>query len=139
MPTTSPTFVDRSALLQQVTVFFDAFVSAFQTFDGNLIAQRYTTPYLALNTDGSAQCFDKYPDIGRYFQGIVRGYYAQDCRSCRYKDLDVGLLGSQSVLTTVTWELLREDGRVLNSWRESYILTHTNNEYRILASVDHAQ
>lgn len=31
--------------------FFDAFVTAFTSFDGNVIAERYGSPYLALLRD----------------------------------------------------------------------------------------
>ncbi len=124
--------------MDQATAFFDAFVATFQTFDGDCIAQRYIAPYLARNAEGSIQCFGEHAEIGRYFQDIVNAYHAQGCRSCRYTDLDVVLIGSQSVLATVTWELLGENGSVLSSWRESYTLARTDNGLRIFASVDHA-
>ena len=139
MSTHLATLIERSELWQQAVGFCDAFVLAFHTFDGNLIAQRYIAPYLALNADGSVQSFDEHSAIGRYFQGIVSAYHAQGCRGCCYKDLEVVPLGSQSALVTVTWELLREDGSVLSSWRESYTLTRKNNDLRIVASVDHVQ
>jgi len=131
--------MNRLALMEQATAFFDAFVAAFHTFDGDRIAQRYIAPYLARNADGSVQCFREHAEIGRYFQDIVNAYRAQGCRSCRYTDLNVVSLGSHSVLATVTWQLLRADGSVLSSWRESYTLARTESELRIFASVDHAQ
>lgn len=128
----------RSELIKQATAFFDAFVTAFSSFDGDRIAQRYIAPYLARNADGSLQCFVEQAEISRYFQEIVNAYHAHGCRSCRYSDLEVVPLGSQSILATVTWELLRADGSVLSSWRESYTLAQTDNDLRIFAAVDHA-
>ena len=139
MSTHSATLVERSELWPQAVEFFDVFVSAFHTFDGHLIAQRYLAPYIALNADGSVQSFDEQSAIGRYFQGIVSAYHAQGCRGCCYKDLEVVPLGSQSALVTVTWELFREDDSVLSSWRESYLVTRKNNDLRIVASVDHVR
>ena len=80
MSTHSATLVERSELWPQAVEFFDAFVSAFHTFDGHLIVQRYLAPYIALNADGSVQSFDELSAIGRYFQGIVSAYHAQGCQ-----------------------------------------------------------
>jgi uncharacterized NTF2-like protein DUF6841 len=134
---TGTTHGARSDLRDEVIAFFDTFVVAFRTFDGSHIAQRYAVPYLALNTEGTAQCFADHAEIGRYFQSVVDNYRVRGCRSCRYKDLEVLPLGHKSGIGTVTWELLREDGSVLSVWRESYVLTRTENGLRILASVDH--
>lgn len=119
------------------TAFFDDFVKAFSRFDGPLIAQRYAAPYVALQADGSTQCFTEHASIGQYFQNVVDEYHAQGCRSCQYRDLEVVPLGAQSALATVTWELLREDGAIHTAWRESYNLTLTGSGWRIFASIDH--
>lgn len=118
--------------------FFDAFVSAFASFDGALIAQRYRAPYLALNAEGEARLFATNADIGAYFQGIVDQYFAQGCRACRFSDLQVTALGAAAALATVSWELLDADAQVLGGWQESYNLVHTAGGWRICVSTDHA-
>lgn len=118
--------------------FFDDFVAAFSRFDGNLIAQRYTAPYVALQADGSTQCFTEHAAIGKYFQSVVEAYHEQGCRSCRYRDLEVVPLGKQAALATVTWELLLEGSEIHSAWCESYNLALTASGWRIFASVDHA-
>jgi len=127
-----------SSLTHQAAAFFDDFVAAFSRFNGHHIADRYRAPYLALQSDGSTQCFTEHAAIGQYFQSVVEAYHEQGCRSCRYGDLEVAPLGKQSALATVTWELLREDGGILSTWRESYNLVSTDRGWRIFASVDHA-
>ncbi len=122
---------------ETATAFFDDFVAAFSRFDGPLIAQRYTAPYVALQADGSTQCFTEHAAIGQYFQGVVETYHQQGCRSCRYRDLEVVPLGQQAALATVTWELLLENGAIHTAWRESYNLLLTDSGWRIFASVDH--
>ena len=129
--------MDHLELRREAITFFDEFVTAFRTFKGSHIAQRYVAPYVALQADGSVQCFVEHAAVGQYFQSVVDAYYAQGCRSCRYKDMEVLPLGHQCALGTVTWELLREDGSVLNSWRESYNLLRMADGLRIFASVDH--
>jgi ketosteroid isomerase-like protein len=122
----------------EAAAFFDAFVEAFRSFDGERIAQRYNVPYLAVDAKGASRCFSVHAEIGRYFQQVLDAYRAQGCGSCRYKDLQVQALGRTSLLATVTWELLGEGDRVISSWRESYTLVRTAGCLRVLGSVDHA-
>lgn len=130
---------DELDLERAASSFFDEFVIAFGTFDGREIARRYQCPYLALHADGSIDCFVVHADIGAYFQKVVDTYRSNGCRSCRYRDLEVTALGKRSVLATVTWDLLREDGTPIASWRESYNLTLGGESLRVVASVDHAE
>lgn len=129
--------MDELTIRCAASSFFDEFVAAFRTFDGSEIACRYQAPYLALHANGTIDCFATHADIGNYFQDVVDGYYSNGCRSCRYGDLEVVALGTQSALATVTWDLLKEDGKVLTSWRESYTLTRVGESLRVIASVDH--
>lgn len=128
---------DELTIRRAASSFFDEFVVAFRTFDGSEIARRYQVPYLALHANGTIDCFAAQADLGNYFQDVVDGYYRNGCRSCRYRDLEVVALGTQSALATVTWDLLKEDGKVLTSWRESYTLTRVGESLRVIASVDH--
>ncbi|MGL4318535.1 MAG: hypothetical protein ACRCTL_18210 [Pseudomonas sp.] len=118
--------------------FFEAFTAAFRAFDGPLIAQRYAAPYLALSTEGVLKQFSTQEQIGEYFHGIVAQYYSQGCRACRFNALTVTPLGLNSALTSLTWELLRDDDSVVSAWRESYTLMRTPDGLRIFASIDHA-
>lgn len=127
-----------TALQGEVAAFFDAFVEAFRSFDGQLIARRYLAPYSAFHAGGSVDCFSTPAEIAGYFQKVVDGYYSQGCRSCRYGELEVVSMGQACVLGTVTWDLLLEDGRVFQSWRESYKLARTAEGLRVFATVDHA-
>ena len=121
----------------RVRTFFDDFVQAFGSFSGETIAGRYLSPYLAFHAHGSAQVFMSEAETASYFQRIVDGYRANGCRSCRYKDMSAVPLGRECALGTVTWELLAEDGSVLNSWRESYNLCLVEGRYMAFASTDH--
>lgn len=118
--------------------FFDDFVEAFRSFDGQIIAQRYLSPYLAFHAPGACDVFMSAAETAAYFQRILDGYHAQGCRSCRYGDLVVVPLGRDSVLATVTWELLAADQSVVVAWRESYNLCRVDNRLMVFASTDHA-
>jgi hypothetical protein len=124
-------------LQSEAAAFFDAFVEAFCAFDGQVIAERYAVPYLALS-EGTLTLLPTQADIASYFQTVLDTYLAQGCRSCRYLQLEVMAVGGQSAMGTVTWELLDRDEKVLSSWRESYNLMRTENGLRIFSSTDHA-
>ncbi len=49
--------MQSTPLQLELVAFFDAFVRAFESFDGARVAERYSAPYLALQADGSSQCF----------------------------------------------------------------------------------
>lgn len=121
----------------RVRMFFDDFVEAFFSFNGEMIAERYLSPYLAFHSHGSVQIFMSKAEIATYFQRVVDGYSAKGCRSCRYNDMTILPLGRECALGTVTWELLAEDGSILNAWRESYNLCAVEGRYMVFASTDH--
>ena len=123
----------------EAVIYFDAFVKAFQTFDGEIIAQRYLSPYLAMHADGTIECFSTNAEVAQYFQTVVDEYHVKGCRPCRYHDLDAVPVGNGSALATVTWELVHDDGSIISCWRESYTLSRIGGPMRAFASVDHAE
>lgn len=126
-------------LRTEVQHFFDDFVAAFSSFSGPRIAERYGAPYVAVDARGAWRCFHTGGETGDYFQQVVTQYHGQGCRSCRFLDLEMLALGPSGALATVTWELLREDARVLSAWRESYTLVRGEDGcLAVAASVDHA-
>ena len=123
----------------EVASFFDDFVDAFLSFTGSRIAARYLVPGVAVRADGSIETVQSRADLERFFQSAVDAYRLDGCHGIRYRDLDVVPMGARSVLGTVTWELLREDGSVLRQWRQSYNLVRpgTGAAWQILASTYH--
>ncbi len=122
---------------QQIEAFFDDFVSAFASFDGRRIAERYLAPYLAHHVDGS-EVFASSAEIATYFQKVLDDYYARGCRSCRYDDLSSVALGSRNALASVSWQLLDENRQPVSGWCESYNLALVDGRLMIFASTDHA-
>jgi hypothetical protein len=121
----------------EIAGFFDDFVEAFGSFSGARIATRYLVPGMAVRGDGSIQCLQSRAEVEGFFQTAVDSYHRDGCRGIRFKDLDVVPMGSRSVLGTVTWELLREEGSVLRQWRQSYNLVRVEAGWQILASTYH--
>lgn len=131
--------MEDSSLRADGIRFFDAFVSAFESFDGHELARRYAAPYASVQADGSLKSFATQAAISAYFQRVLDDYWNSGCRSCRFSDLEVKPLGERCLLATVTWELLDEHKNVLSYWRESYGLRRLANSLDIFASVDHAE
>lgn len=124
-------------LRDRVRQFFDDFVEAFHGFDGESVAARYQSPYVAMNAAGEMKLFSSGVEIACYFQQILDEYYAGGCRSCRYKDMEVVPAGARCVLATVTWVLLDTEGAELSAWRESYNISLHGEEMKIFSSIDH--
>ena len=125
------------ALYDEVAAFFDRFVEAFSAFSGAGVATLYVVPSVALRGDGAIHCLQARADIERFFQAALDGYYRDGCRASRFMDLDVVPMGGRSVLGTVTWQLLGENGGVLKEWRQSYNLVRVEKGWQILASTFH--
>jgi hypothetical protein len=121
----------------EFVAFFDRFVSDFTSFDGAVIATRYAPPYLAVAADGSSRLFSDIDSVANYFQTVLDEYFRRGVRSCRYHSLDVVPIGKQSALASVTWEMLRGDGTVQTSWRESYNMQRTPTGLKVSVSTDH--
>ncbi len=135
MPDNSISMVHDTDSVQS---FFDEFDEAFASFDGDVIARRYTEPYLVCRADGSSEVFADSAATGRYFGSVLDEYHEMGVRSCTHRDLDVIDLGGRHALATVTWGLLDSAGSEVTSWRESYVLVTLDGETRIRASIDFA-
>ena len=120
-----------------VSAFFDLFVDAFRSFNGARVAELYSVPVVALRGDGVVQLLQSRSEIERFFQAALDRYHRDGCRTCRCKDLDVVPLGSRSVLGSVTWELLSQEGHVVKEWRQSYNLVRVETDWRVFASTYH--
>ena len=123
---------------QQTQQFFARFAEDFAAADGELIAQRYGLPYLALDGQGQTRLFSETQQIAAYFQQVLDEYFRQGCRTCRFHDLHTQALGAHNLFASLTWELLDKAGQPLLSWCESYVLTRTPAGLLIHSSVDHA-
>ena len=126
--------IDLSAANQ----FFNEFVEAFATFDGTVVAERYMQPFMAVDSSGNSTLLQTRAEIADYFQTFLDEYRATGSNSCRYRDLDVVAIGSNSALMTVTWDLVRADDTLSQSWRESYIVIRKESGLYVSTSVDHA-
>ncbi len=120
-----------------INAFFTAFVEDFSRFDGQLIAMRYSVPYVAISTTGERRILSSHAEIAQYFDGFLAQYQAQGCRSCAYQDLQISPLSPTQLVASVTWQLFDAQHQILSTWRESYVLLQTSIDWKIVMSIDH--
>ncbi len=121
---------------ESVLRFFDDFDSAFTTFDGDVIARRFATPYVACRADGSAETFLDRRATARYFADVLADYRSSGVRSCAHEDVEVVDVGARHVLAAVTWVLADDSGGAVMSWREAYLLVVDEAQLLVRTSID---
>jgi hypothetical protein len=119
--------------------FFDRFVEAFATFDAANVAVLFATPGVALGTTCSIVALTTRDDTLRYYQTALDRYREGGCTSCGWSRLETVAMGRDAVLATVTWHLLKADGSLLATWRQSYSLALGGPEPLIFASAMHVE
>jgi len=123
--------------MDEITRFFDKFVSDFTTFDGKIIAKRYSIPYLSVDANGKTSVLETGPAVAALFQGYLDEYKSKNITACTYNDLETKKLGRNCVLATVTWNMQKANGETITSWRESYSMLLVDNTWKIFVSIDH--
>ncbi|MEH6565281.1 MAG: hypothetical protein V7756_08170 [Halopseudomonas sp.] len=120
-----------------VEAYFDDFVAAFASFDGERVAAKFSLPFMAKGPGEACRVFDSRAQVAAYFQSYLDGYRSQGCRTCRYSKLTIHQVGSECLLASVTWDLLDGAGASVSSWSESYMLGSASGEVLAFATVDH--
>ena len=128
----------KTNLINDLQAFFLDFCNDFSQFDGELIARRYATPYLAVSAEGELQSFASPEETAGWFQQHLDSYRARGCARCSFTSLEAVALGQHKVLATVTWHLRDADGSLVNTWRVSYNLLCRDGRWLIYTSTDHS-
>lgn len=124
-------------MTDNVKEFFDRFVEDFPSFDGGIIANRYTAPYTAVTSDGELwQCSDPV-EVVAYFQGLLDRHLERGVLSLKYSDYECHKVGKSNFFATVTWSTVGAEGKLISTWRESYNLVNTEAGLKVFASIDH--
>jgi hypothetical protein len=118
----------------EVEEYFEAFAAAFSKFDGAVVGQLFICPGVALRRDGTLCGFATQTDIATYYQAALDRYRDAGCRACRYANLEIHPIGADGVVATVTWDLLRDDGTVIDSWRQAYSMRRFADGWRTYTS-----
>lgn len=117
--------------------FFNSFVGAFATFDGQEVAKLFASQLMAVDSSGDVSVFTKSSDIAEYFQRYLDQYRSSGCESCGYDQLETVAMGPINGLATVTWALNGADRASMLSWRESYCLRRSGDRLFAYMTIDH--
>jgi hypothetical protein len=121
----------------EISRFFNDYTQLFDAKDGATIATYYHIPSISMRADASVHIFQTPLELQLFFQAVAEKYYAEGQRGSRFVKLDVKPLGSKSVLATMDWQMLREDGSTIRAWRQSYNLICPDGRWQILVSTIH--
>lgn len=117
--------------------YFDDFVDAFATYDGERVASKFAIPYMVKGESRESKIFHSMPEVSKHFQGHLDEYKAKGCTKCQYSNLDVKWLGSEAAIASVDWSLLDESDDLVLSWSESYLLSAIGTQALTYATIDH--
>ena len=129
---------NMNRLVEEATEFFDRFVAAFHTFDGEVVARLFSHPYLAVDQHGNQSVLECIKDTASHFQNYLDEYKTIGSDSCSYENLAVLPIGKMGALASVTWILRNAEGDETSSWRESYCVLRKSGQMKAYATVDHA-
>jgi hypothetical protein len=121
----------------EISEFLDSYTKLFDVRDGAAIATYYHAPSISMRADASVHLFQTRRELQEFFQGVADKYYAEGQRRSCFVDLEVKPIGSKSSLATLEWQMLREDGSTIRTWRQSYNLIRPDGRWQILASTIH--
>jgi hypothetical protein len=125
-------------IAREASKYFDHFVEAFATFEGENVARLFTFPYLSVDHNGNRRVFSKFEETAKYFQEHLDSYKSSGSKSCSYDSLEVTPIGERGALAAVTWSLRNAAGSEINTWRESYCVLRNSGQMLAYASIDHA-
>lgn len=128
---------DQVEITSEVSNFFSDYTKLFDARDVATIANYYHAPSISMSSDASVRVFQSHQEAREFVQDVAEEYYAEGQRGSRVVDLDVKLMGSKSVLVTLEWQMLREDGSIIRKWSQSYNLVRPTDRWQILASTVH--
>lgn len=122
---------------EEIVRFFDTFVKDFKDFDGAKIANRYLAPYTAISSENSISIHKDQKEIEYYFEKILTDYKKQGVTHCSYTNFEFYTIGKKSMMATLDWKMMNDNGTVITNWRESYVLILDNAKWKIITSIDH--
>jgi hypothetical protein len=121
----------------EISSFFADYTRLFDARDGAAIATCYHVPSISMRADASVHVFQTLRELQNFFQAVAERYYAEGQRHSRFVNLDVKPIGAKSVVASLEWQMLREDGSTIRTWRQTYNLISPGGRWLIMASTIH--
>lgn len=117
--------------------FFEAYSERYMAFDVDAVAALYETPFLAVRESRAIHLGDREAVRG-HLAGLMEAYRNSGATRAAVADLRVTTLDGTSVIATVRWNAVAEDGRLLRDFTTSYqLLRQEQDGWRILSYTYH--
>lgn len=117
--------------------FFETYAERYMAFDADAIAAMYEAPFLAVREGRPIHLGDR-EAVREHLVALMDAYRNAGAARAAIADLQVTPLGKTSLIATVRWNALAEDGRLLRDFTTSYqLLRDDPGGWRILSYTYH--
>jgi ketosteroid isomerase-like protein len=126
-------------LLEEAQAFFDRYGRDFDLADWPAFCAHYCEPAFSVRADGTVAVLGNWRAVEQFFSRVWSTWRQEGYGRFSFSDLSVAPVGGQSVLTTLTWHLLRADGSEIRQWDQSYQLLQVAGAWKVLSSTFHRE
>lgn len=117
--------------------FFETYAERYMASDVDAVAAMYEAPFLAVRESRPIHLHDG-EAVREHLAGLMEAYRNAGARRVTIADLRVVELDSASVIATVRWNALSEEGALLRDFTVSYqMLGQESDGWRILSYTYH--
>lgn len=131
--------MDRPVMPEsEVAGFFKHYRSEFDDSNWPAVIALYNEPAFSVRGDGTVKSLASRRDVQQLFEEGSSMWRREGYSQLRESNLRLTSLGNKSILATLDWSLLREDGSEIRNWCQSYQLVLVGEDWKILASTFHS-
>ncbi|MGH2800086.1 MAG: DUF6841 family protein [Thermoleophilaceae bacterium] len=117
--------------------FFERYAERYMATDVDAVAAVYEVPFLAVRESRPIHLLDR-DAVREHLAGLMDAYRNAGAKRATIADLQVTQLDSASVIATVRWNALAEDGALLREFTVSYqMLRQEPDGWRIFSYTYH--
>jgi hypothetical protein len=123
--------------LTQAQAFFEEYGRNFDAAEWPLFASHYCQPAFSVRADGTIAVLYDHAAVATFFARVWSSWQQEGYDRFTTSNVSVVEIGAQSMLVTLTWHLLRQDGTQIRQWGQSYQLLLENGAWKVLSSTFH--
>ena len=128
------------ALLDEIKKLFDDYARVWHEGDWLAVAMLYHVPSITMRGDGSIHSFQSREEVQEFLRRVGEGYNREgNLGTGRHYGLAALPIGARSVLATLTWQAVLQDGSILREWQQSYNLVRADGRWQILVATFHLE
>ncbi len=117
--------------------FFGEYAERYMTFDAEAIAAVYEVPFLAVR-EGRPIHLGDHAAVLEHLTVLMDAYREAGAARATIADLHVHRLDATSVVATVRWNALSDNGAILRDFTTSYhLLRQERGDWRVLSYTYH--